>query len=117
MSHFSRDKLVSGVTVELPRLTRVVPVAHGSYGGSTLTFKEERQDYELVKLEAVPGVREVNPLLGAKVALPPRGAFAWDGEALLWRAREASPRSSSSSSSSAAAGDGGDDDDGDGRIL
>jgi hypothetical protein len=81
---YNRERRVAGVSVELPRLTRVVPVAHGAYAGSTLTFSDDRQDYELSKLEAVPGIRETNPLLGAKIALPPRGDWAWDGDQLLW---------------------------------
>ena len=40
--------------------------------GATLTYDDERRDYELCKFESVPGVREDDPLDGAKVALPPQ---------------------------------------------
>ena len=77
------ERKLSGVRVSLPRLTRVRAVSHDAYSGATLTYDDERRDYELCKLESVPGVREDDPLNGAKVALPPQN-YAWDAEQLLW---------------------------------
>ena len=74
---------VGGVRCVLPRLTRITAVSHDAYTGSTLSYDAERGDYELVKLETVPGVREDDPLRGAKVALPP-AAYEWDAAALRW---------------------------------
>ena len=77
------ERKLSGVRVSLPRLTRVRAVSHDAYSGATLTYDDERRDYELCKLESVPGVREDDPLNGAKVALPPQN-YTWDPEQLLW---------------------------------
>ena len=77
------ERKLSGVRVSLPRLTRVRAVSHDAYSGATLTYDDERRDYELCKLESVPGVREEDPLNGAKVALPPQN-YTWDPEQLLW---------------------------------
>ena len=77
------ERKLSGVRVSLPRLTRVRAVSHDAYSGATLTYDDERRDYELCKLESVPGVREDDPLDGAKVALPPQN-YTWDAERLLW---------------------------------
>ena len=77
------ERKLSGVRVSLPRLTRVRAVSHDAYSGATLTYDDERRDYELCKLESVPGVREDDPLNGAKVALPPAN-YTWDAERLLW---------------------------------
>ena len=77
------ERKLSGVRVSLPRLTRVRAVSHDAYSGATLTYDDERRDYELCKLESVPGVREDDPLNGAKVALPPQN-YVWDAERLLW---------------------------------
>ena len=52
------ERKLSGVRVSLPRLTRVRAVSHDAYSGATLTYDDERRDYELCKLESVPGVRE-----------------------------------------------------------
>ena len=77
------ERKLSGVRVSLPRFTRVRAVSHDAYSGATLTYDDERRDYELCKLESVPGVREDDPLNGAKVALPP-ASYSWDAERLLW---------------------------------
>ena len=50
------ERKLSGVRVSLPRLTRVRAVSHDAYSGATLTYDDERRDYELCKLESVPGV-------------------------------------------------------------
>jgi len=77
------ERKLSGVRVSLPRLTRVRSLSHAAFAGATLSYDDERRDYELAKLETVPGVREDDPLTGAKVALPP-ATHSWDPVLLLW---------------------------------
>ncbi|KAH8050643.1 ATP transmembrane transporter [Aureococcus anophagefferens] len=82
---YNRERRVAGVSVELPRLTRVVPVAHGSYAGSTLTFSDDRQDYELSKLEALRAALDLRHELDCSGEPPPLGA---ELEAQGWTAKK-----------------------------
>ncbi len=62
---YRTDSAVTGVKVPLPPCVRVEHVAHDVWAtresqAATLEYDEERRDYLLTKLEAVPGIREVS---------------------------------------------------------
>ena len=72
------ERKLSGVRVSLhAEFNRCNAVQPTACSGATLTYDDERRDYELCKLESVPGVREDDPLNGAKWRCHHLN-YAWD---------------------------------------
>jgi hypothetical protein len=95
--YYRTDSRIAGVRANTPSNLRVEHLPHEEFSApAVILYDEERKDHVLVKVEAVPGIREENeygfkwmdPVTGqargALVAFPPSEWSVWDCKRRVW---------------------------------